>query len=137
MFWNINIICVFIFSIQNIKSNCYFVFINFFPVISFWWKIYFFEVTSINKKFIFCWSFRIFSYFFIMWCDCCILKASIIFFYLWDFLLLFGFLSSQENLFMIHYDSDLFYDFYYTINEGYRRQPHYLSLIANCFDNHF
>ena len=47
MFWNISRIYFFFFSIQNIKSNCYIIFLKFFPIIFFWWKIYSFPVTFI------------------------------------------------------------------------------------------
>ena len=43
-------------------------------------------------------------------------------------------LSNQENWYMIHYNSDLFYDIYNTINEHNWRQTHYLSSILNYFD---
>ena len=34
--------------------------------------------------------------------------------------------SNQENLYMIHHDSSLFYDIYNTITEHNRRQTYYL-----------
>ena len=43
------------------------------------------------------------------------------------------FLSNQENLYMIHHYSDLFYDISSTINEHNWRQTHYLSSIPNYF----
>ena len=47
-----------------------------------------------------------------------LLKAFImLFILLWNLLLLFGFLSNQENLYMIPHDSDLFYGIYSTLNE--------------------
>ena len=54
-------------------------------------------------------------------------------FYWGDLLLLFCFLSNQENLYMIHYDSDLFSEIYNTIDKHNQRKTHYLSLIPNCF----
>ena len=38
MFWNISRIYFFIFSIQNIKCNCYIIFLKFFPII-FWFHL--------------------------------------------------------------------------------------------------
>ena len=38
-------------------------------------------------------------------------------FYLWELLFLFCFLLNQESLYMIHHDSNLFYDICNTINE--------------------
>ena len=58
-------------------------------------------------------------------------------FYWWALLLLFCFLSNQENLYTIHHDSDLFYDIYNTIHEHNRRQTHYFSSILNYFDIYF
>ena len=43
-------------------------------------------------------------------------------FFWWNLLLLFSFLSNQENLYMIPYDSDLFHYIYNTINKQNRRQ---------------
>ena len=58
-------------------------------------------------------------------------------FYWWDLLLLFYFSSNQESLWMIHHDSNLFYNVYNSINEHNWRQTHYLSLISNYFDIYF
>ena len=48
MFWDIGRIYFFFFNIQNIKSNSvshiYIIFLKFFPIIFFWWKIYSFPV---------------------------------------------------------------------------------------------
>ena len=52
-------------------------------------------------------------------------------------MLLFCFLSSQENLFMIHHNSNLSYDIHKTINKHSKRQTHYLSSIVNYFDIYF
>ena len=54
-----------------------------------------------------------------------------------DLLLLFCFLSSQENLYMIQHDLDLFYDMYNKINGQNQRQTKYLSWILNYFDIFF
>ena len=45
------------------------------------------------------------------------IESSYYLFYWLDLLLLFCFLSNQENLFMIHHDLDLFWDIYNIINE--------------------
>ena len=52
-------------------------------------------------------------------------------------MLLFCSLSNQENLYMVHYDSNLFYDIYNTTIEHNRRQTHYLLLVPNYFDIYF
>ena len=51
-------------------------------------------------------------------------------------MLFFSFFSDQ-NLYMIHHDMDLFYDIYNTINEYNRRQTHYFPFFLNCFDIFF
>ena len=48
----------------------------------------------------------------------------------WNLFLLSCFLSSLENLYMIHLDLDLFYDICNTINEHSQRYNHYLSLTS-------
>ena len=50
MFWNISRLFVFFFSIRNIKNNCYIIFLKYFRVIFFWWKIYSFPVIFTYKK---------------------------------------------------------------------------------------
>ena len=62
MFWNM--VYLFYFIIQNIKSNCYLSFLNFFPIIFFWCKIYSFPVLFIYKRFTFYYSLRVFLAFF-------------------------------------------------------------------------
>ena len=95
IFWNISRIYAFFFSIQNIKSNCYIIFLNSFPVIFFWCIIFFFPVKFFYKRFNF--------NFFIISCDCySVLKTTVIFL-LMRFIVAFLFLSSQENLCMIHH----------------------------------
>ena len=70
--------------------------------------------------------------FLISLCDCySILKTFVIFFVDGIYCWCFCFLSSQENLYMIHHDWDLFYDIDNTITEHNQRQTHYLSLILN------
>ena len=50
-------------------------------------------------------------------------------------MLLFSFLTNQENLYMIQHNSDLFYDIYNTINDHNRRQTHsFSSIFPNYFD---
>ena len=69
-----------------------------------------------------------------------VLKTFVIFFIDWVYFCCYCCccccccLSNQENWYMIHYNSDLFYDIYNTINEHNWRQTHYLSLILNYFD---
>ena len=41
----------------------------------------------------------------------------------------FCFLYNQENLYMIQYDADLFYDLFNTINEHNQEQNHYLLVM--------
>ena len=54
-------------------------------------------------------------------------------FYWWDLLLLF-FSSNQENLYMIHYDSHLFFHIYNTINEHSQNKTtlHRFQIILIC-----
>ena len=66
MFWNISRIYIFFISIKNIKSNCYIIFLNFFPTFLIWWKIYSFPATSICKKLTFVILCGFFFYFFII-----------------------------------------------------------------------
>ena len=63
IFWNIGSIYFFFFSIQNIKSNCYFIFLNFFSNQLFWWKLYSFSVIFTYKRFNFSYSLCIFFLF--------------------------------------------------------------------------
>ena len=76
MFWNISRIYFFFFSIQNIRSNYYIIFLILFPVIFLWWNIYSLTVLILYKR-----------------------------------LLSFYFWSNQENLYMIHHNSDFFMTF--------------------------
>ena len=50
---------------------------------------------------------------------------------------LFVFFWNQENLIMIHHNSNLFYVIYNTINEHNQGQTHYLLLILSYFDIYF
>ena len=78
--FEIKAVCLF-FSIQNIKSNCYIIFPIVFPMIFFWWENYSFLVIFIYKNFNFCYSLRIFFYFFLIY-DCYrVLKAFVIIFF--------------------------------------------------------
>ena len=52
----------FFFIIQNIKSNCYIIFLNIFVIIFFWWKTYPFPVIFNCKSFNFYYSLRIFLF---------------------------------------------------------------------------
>ena len=56
----------FFFSIQNIKGNCFIIFLRCFPIIFFWWKMYSFSYIFIYKRFNFCYSFSMFSDFFMI-----------------------------------------------------------------------
>ena len=62
------------------------------------------------------------------------IENIVIFFWL-DFLFLFCFLFSQDNLFMIHDNLDLFFDIYNTIIEHNQRKIHYPLLILIFFWN--
>ena len=55
-----NLDIFFIFNINNIKSNSYIIFLKFFTIIFFWWKIFSLPVILINKRFNFCYFFKIF-----------------------------------------------------------------------------
>ena len=132
MFWNISRLYLFFFSIQNIKNNCYIIFLKHFLIIFFWWIVYFFPVIFINKRLNFCYILWIVFYFLIIYHDCYSISFSLI-----GFIVAFLLLSNQENLYMIHYDSDLFYDIYNTITENNQGQTNYLSLIVNYFDIYF
>ena len=82
MFWNISMKYFLFFSIQNIKSNCYIIFLRFFPIIFFWWKTYPFPVIFIYKRFNFCYSLWIFFYFFIILRNCYSVLETFIIFYI-------------------------------------------------------
>ena len=58
-------------------------------------------------------------------------------FLLMRFIVAFCFLYSQENLYMIHYNLDLFVDIYNTITEHNQGQTHCLLSILNYFDIYF
>ena len=127
MFWIISRTYFFLFSMQNIKSNWYIIF-SFFPIVFFLMENWFLSISIFFiKGLLFACPFRIFSYFFIITSYDCysVWKAFIIFFYWWELLLLFLFLCSQDNLYMIHHDSNLFYDIYNTINKHNPRQTDY------------
>ena len=81
MFWNISKIYFFFFCLENIESFCEIIILKLFPVIFFWWKIYFFPVMFIYKRFNFFVVCRFFFYFFMASRYCySVLKALIIFF---------------------------------------------------------
>ena len=117
-------------NMQNIKTNSHIIFLKFFLIIFFWWIINSLPVIFIYKTFNFCGSYLISSWF-----------SAIVPAY-WKHLLSFSsmrltvaflFLSNQGNLYMIHHDSDLFYDIYNNINERDWRQTQYVDLITNFF----
>ena len=58
-----NLDIFFIFNINNTKSNSYIIFLKFFTINFFWWKIFSLPVILINKRFNFCYFFKMFSYF--------------------------------------------------------------------------
>ena len=124
------------FSIQNIKSNCYVIFLGF----------------SFNHPFSDGKSIPSQLYLFIKGLIFVILCGSLFFLFLIDITQLlqlienicylfidgiywyfFCFLSNYGNLYMIHHDSDLFYDVCNTITEHSQTQTHYLSSILNYF----
>ena len=100
MFWIINKIY---FSFLVYKSNSEIIFLNFFPIIFFWWVIYYFSLVFTYKRFL-----LFFHNVFLFVHDLMRLLQRIEFiyyrFYWWDLLLLFCFLSNQEYLYMIHLD---------------------------------
>ena len=53
IFWNMCKMYFFFFSIQNIRSNSYIIFLKLFPAIFFWWVIYSFPVYLFMKGLIF------------------------------------------------------------------------------------
>ena len=91
----------FIYSIKNIKSNNYIIFLKFFPIIFFWWKIYFFPVICIYKRFNFCYSLR--SFLISSWFNITVAAywKHLLAFLLMGFFVFWVFLFSQENLYMI------------------------------------
>ena len=132
MFLDVSRIYFFFFSIQNIKNNCYIFFLKFFQIIFLWWKIDFFLVIFIYIRFNFCYSFSMFPYLFMIYRYCSsIMKASIISSIDMISCCCFCFLSNQENLYMIHHNSDLFYSISNTTNEYNQGQNHYLLLSPN------
>ena len=83
-----------------------------------------FPVTLIYERFSFCYSLQS-------------IENVYYLFYWSDSLLLFYLLSRRENLYMTHYDLDLFYDIYNTMNGHNRRQTRYLPWILNHFGIYF
>ena len=114
MFWNIGRISFFSFLAYKTLRAVVTLFSQFFcSIIFFWWKIYSFPFIFIFKRFNFCYSFSMFSYFFHNLMQLLQRIESIYYLLYWqDLLLLFYFLVSQENLHMIHLDLNLFYDIY-------------------------
>ena len=120
----------FFFSIQNIQSNCYIIFLIFFPIIFSWWIVLSFLAIFLV---ILCGYFVIFSWF----------NATItaswkhLSFLLIRFIVAFlFFIQLGESV----YDAlwfNLFHDNYNTITEYNHRKTHYLSWIVNYFDIYF
>ena len=89
-------------------------------------------------KFNFCYSFSMFPCLFMIYRYCSsIMKASIISSIDMISCCCFCFLSNQENLYMIHHNSDLFYSISNTTNEYNQGQNHYLLLSPNWFNIYF
>ena len=130
MFWNISRIYIYFFSIQNI------IFVNFFPIIFFWWKVYSLPLMFIYKRFNFCYSLWMFFYFFIVQSDgYSVLKTSIIFFIDRIYCCFFYFLPNKENLYdPLRLKLILWHN---AITEHNQRQTYYLSSILNYFDIYF
>ena len=135
MFWNINKKKKIFLSIQNIKSNCYIIFLKLFSIIFFCSKMCPFSVIYIFiKGLVFvnlCRLFLISSWFN---ATVAAYRKHLLSFLLMRFIVTFCFLSNQENVYLIHHGLDLFYDIYNTINDYNQRQTHYLSSILNYFD---
>ena len=98
----------FFFSIQNIWNN---------------WKIYYFPITFIYKRFNACcslWTFIVSSTFNV--------TVTAYWKHLLSFLLIefvaasLFFIQTEESIYMIHHDWDLFYDIYNTINKHYQEK---------------
>ena len=53
LFWKIRMIYFCFFSIQNIKSICYIIFLDFFWITFFWWKVYSFQLYLFLQGLIF------------------------------------------------------------------------------------
>ena len=137
---------VFFFSIvwykYNIKSNCLIVLSRLFPVVWVWWKNYFLPIILINKSFNFWYFLRIF--FSMFWWFNATVKAywkhisSLFLGFIVAYCCFLLFFSTiQENLYMIHLFSNLFFfGGGNTINQYYQEQTHFLSLILlNLFDH--
>ena len=140
IFWNISIFgdMFSLFQLKTIKSNFCIIFLKFFPIIISWWNLFSFPVMFIYNTVNFCHPSMIFFLFLHELTRLLQYIENICyFFYWWDLLLHFLFLSNQENLYMTHHDSDLINDIYNTINQHNQRQTHYLSYILNYFDIYF
>ena len=117
IFWNISRIYFFFFRIQIIKSNCYIIFLKFSQSSFLGVKCIPSQLYLFIKDLIFvflCGSFIISSQFYATFTA---YWKHLLSFLLIGFIVAFLFLSSQENLDMIHLDKDLFYDIYNTITE--------------------
>ena len=132
MFWNINRIYFSFLVCKTLRAIVTSFLLSFFQSSFFWWKIYSFPYIFIYKRFNFCYSFGMLSYFFMICSGSYIILK--VFYIIFIDKIYCCCLSSQENLYMIHHNSDLFYDIYYTINEHNQRQTYYLSSIPNYFD---
>ena len=87
---------------KTLRAIVRFFFFKFFPIIFFWWKIYFFLNVFIYKRLNFCFSLWIFFDF--SWFNTTVIENICYLFQWWDLLLLFCFLSNQENQYTIQHD---------------------------------
>ena len=118
---------------QNVKSNYYIIFLKFFPIIFFWWKIYSLPFIFIYKMFNLCYSVRFFLFLHDLKRLLQHIEKMCFSFIDGIYFCFFCFLFNQENLHMIHHNSNLFYDIYNTITEHNQGQTHYLSSTLNLF----
>ena len=122
-FWNISRIYFFFFSVETIKSNCYVIFLNVFPVICLWWIVYSFVKIFICKAVNFCYFLWIFFYFLVINGTVTAYWRHLLSFFV-IFLIYsccFVFLPNQGNLYMIHHNLDFFHDIYHTTIEQSQR----------------
>ena len=142
MFWNINKIYFFFFSIQNIESNCEIIALSFFnhlfsvgKFIPF--QLYLFIKGLISVILLF-FANMLFYSLISSWFNATVTSYWKHLSFLLITFVFFCFLYNQENLYMIHHDSRFILWYYNTINENNRRQTHYFSSIfLNYFDIYY
>ena len=120
-----------IISIQNIRSSCSTMFLKIFPIISNG-KFLPSQLCLFIKGLIFVFLSECFPI--PSWFNAIVTAywKHLSFFIDGIYCCFFCFLSNQENLYMMHHNSDLFY-IYDIINEHNWRQTHYLSLILPSY----